>query len=84
MKEILGIVAILLTLIAVIPYIRDILLNKIKPHAFSWFIWGLVTLIIFAAEISSFFYSKIFEFVHRLIFRYYLRHHQEFLEIDYF
>ncbi|MCU6711451.1 TDP-N-acetylfucosamine:lipid II N-acetylfucosaminyltransferase [Paenibacillus sp. J5C_2022] len=43
-KELLAIAATLLTYIGFIPYIRSILLGKIKPHIFSWIIWGAGTL----------------------------------------
>jgi hypothetical protein len=52
-KQSLGIIAIFLTFIGSAPYIRAILLNKIKPHIFTWIIWGITTLIVFIAQIYS-------------------------------
>jgi hypothetical protein len=52
-KGILGIIAIFLTFIAFVPYVRDILLDKVRPHVFSWVIWGIVTFIIFLAQLSD-------------------------------
>lgn len=52
-KNITGATAIALTFIAYIPYFRDILNGKTKPHVFSWFIWGIVTFIIYALQTSA-------------------------------
>lgn len=52
-KEYFGIIAVILTFIGVAPYIRVILLNKIRPHAFTWVIWGVSTLIVFSAQVFS-------------------------------
>lgn len=34
-------------------YIRGIIQGKVKPHAFSWFVWGLLTAIAFSAQIAD-------------------------------
>ena len=52
-KEVLSVIAIALTFIAFIPYIRSILQGKTKPHAFSWIIWASVTFIIFLAQLAD-------------------------------
>jgi hypothetical protein len=52
-KVIISIVAIVLTFIGYTPYIRDIFKGKTKPHVFSWFIWTIVTGIIFALQVSA-------------------------------
>lgn len=52
-KEVLSAIAIALTFIAFIPYIRSILQEKIKPHAFSWIIWAAVTFIVFLAQLAD-------------------------------
>jgi hypothetical protein len=52
-KEILSAVAILLTFIAFLPYIRSVLKDEIKPHVFSWIIWGSTTFIVFIAQLSD-------------------------------
>jgi hypothetical protein len=53
LKASLSAVAIALTLVAFIPYIRSILRNEIKPHIFSWVIWGSTTFIVFIAQLES-------------------------------
>lgn len=53
MKEIVGVVAVVLTFIGYVPYIRDTVRGKTKPHIYTWFIWGLVTAIAFGLQISD-------------------------------
>jgi len=52
-KGILSAVAIALTLIAFFPYIRSIILNRIRPHVFSWVIWGTTTFVVFLAQLED-------------------------------
>jgi hypothetical protein len=40
-KELLSAVAIALTFALFVPYVRGILRGDLKPHVFSWVIWGL-------------------------------------------
>ncbi|TSC86459.1 MAG: hypothetical protein G01um10148_445 [Parcubacteria group bacterium Gr01-1014_8] len=46
-----GIVATTIGLISYIPYFRDIFRGTTKPHPFSWFAWGTITAVAFAAQI---------------------------------
>jgi hypothetical protein len=52
MKEAFGVIAVLLGFIAYAPYLRDILAKKTTPHPYSWFIWGLTSILIFALQIT--------------------------------
>lgn len=52
-KETLSAIAIALTFIAFIPYIRSIRLGRTKPHVFSWVIWGSTTFIVFLAQLAD-------------------------------
>lgn len=52
-KEILGAVATMIALISYVPYLRDVLANKTKPHMFTWLIWGTLTLVAFLGQISG-------------------------------
>ena len=52
-KESLSAVAIILTIIAFLPYIHSIFKGKTKPHVFSWIIWGSSTFIIFLAQLAD-------------------------------
>ena len=46
-------VAIALTFVAFVPYIRSILTGATKPHVFSWVIWGTTTVIVFFAQLEA-------------------------------
>lgn len=52
-KELLGTIAVILTFVGYVPYVRDILKGKTHPHIYSWFLWGLITIIIFALQMSD-------------------------------
>ncbi len=53
MKEILSLIAIALTFIALLPYIYSIQKGETKPHVFSWIIWGSTTFIVFLAQLAD-------------------------------
>ena len=52
-KEFFSAVAIALTFIAFLPYIRSIQQGKTKPHVFSWVIWGSTTFVVFLAQLAD-------------------------------
>lgn len=52
-KNAISIFAIALAFLAYIPYIKDILSGKTRPHAYSWFLWGLLGLIVFALQVKG-------------------------------
>jgi hypothetical protein len=51
LKTIFGLLAVVLTFVGYIPYIVDTIKGKTKPHLYSWFLWSLVTFIIFALQV---------------------------------
>lgn len=53
LKTALGVVAVLMTVWAHIPYLRHTLNGSNKPHVFTWVIWTLLTGIAFAAQVSE-------------------------------
>lgn len=53
MKEIIGVIATALTFVAYVPYYRDILRGKTRPHMYSWSLWGLLTILIVALQIKG-------------------------------
>lgn len=52
-KELLSALAIAITFMAFLPYIRSILKNTTRPHVFSWVIWGSTTFIVFLAQLED-------------------------------
>ena len=52
-KYLIGVIAVLLTFVGYVPYIRDTIKGKTKPHVYSWFLWGFVTIIAFALQVSG-------------------------------
>ncbi|MCW7493873.1 hypothetical protein ND861_14855 [Leptospira sp. 2 VSF19] len=52
-RSILTCVAIFLTFYAYVPYIRGIRKGSVRPHVFSWIIWGVTTFIVFFAQVAG-------------------------------
>jgi hypothetical protein len=53
MKELLALGATALIVIAYLPYIRDVLKKKTRPHPYSWFVSGSLTLIACGLQVSK-------------------------------
>lgn len=53
MKAFLGMLAVALTFLAFLPYIRSISQGKTKPHVFSWIIWSSLTFVVFLAQLAD-------------------------------
>jgi hypothetical protein len=51
--KLFGALSAAIQLLCFLPYIRDIFRQKVKPHAFTWLIWGIMSVIIFAIQISE-------------------------------
>lgn len=47
------VIAVVLTILAYIPYVRGVSAGKVQPHVFSWIIWGITTCIVFFAQLVS-------------------------------
>jgi hypothetical protein len=52
-KNIIGIIAVLLTFFGYVPYIRDTVKGKTTPHVFTWFLWSSISGIAFALQLSD-------------------------------
>ena len=52
-KELFSTAAIVLTFMMFAGYIRQIHSGRIKPHVFSWVIWGIGTLTVFFAQLAG-------------------------------
>lgn len=49
----LGAAATLLVLLGFIPYFRELIRGRTKPHAFSWFLWGILNGVAFFASLAK-------------------------------
>jgi hypothetical protein len=52
-REVLGGIAVALGLFGYFFYVRGILQGKVKPHAFTWFVWGILTAIASLAQAAD-------------------------------
>lgn len=52
-KIVFGIISIIVALIGYIFYFRDVFKAKTKPHAFSWLVWAVLSIISFAAQVTK-------------------------------
>ncbi len=50
-KEAFSVISILFTLAGFYPYVRGTLSGVVRPHVFSWVIWAITTLVVFAAQL---------------------------------
>lgn len=53
LKLIFSIAAIILTMAAFVPYLYSILKGQLRPHVFSWVIWGTTTVIVALAQYQA-------------------------------
>jgi hypothetical protein len=53
MKETIAIIASLLAVVGNVPYLRDILRKKVKPHPYTWLVWSIVSCIIFFGQVAK-------------------------------
>lgn len=53
MKLSFALVAAILAIIGNVPYLRDILKKKTKPHTYSWLVWTLVSGITFFGQLAK-------------------------------
>ncbi len=53
MKELIAIIAALLAIVGNVPYLRDIVNKKIQPHAYTWFVWSIVSMITFFGQVAK-------------------------------
>ena len=51
--EILVVIASVFALIGNIPYLIDVLRKKVQPHPYTWFVWTLVSGIVFFGQVAK-------------------------------
>ncbi|MCC6954484.1 MAG: hypothetical protein IT290_10225 [Deltaproteobacteria bacterium] len=50
-KVALGVTAVVIGLASYVPYLQNIINGRARPHAFSWLVWGLLTVVSFAGQV---------------------------------
>lgn len=53
MKVSLAVIAALLAVAGNLPYLWDILKERVKPHPYTWFVWSLVSGIVFFGQVAK-------------------------------
>lgn len=49
----LVVIASLLALVGNIPYLRDVIKGKVQPHPYTWFVWTLVSCVVFFGQVAK-------------------------------
>ncbi len=52
-REILVVGASLLAVVGNIPYLIDVVKNKVKPHPYTWFVWSIVSCVVFFGQVAK-------------------------------
>ena len=52
-KTILGILSVVVNFIGYIPYFKDVLQHRTKPHIFTWLVWSVLASIGFAVQLTN-------------------------------
>lgn len=53
MKETLAIIASVLAVVGNVPYLIDVFKRRVEPHAYTWFVWSIVSCVIFFGQIAK-------------------------------
>jgi hypothetical protein len=53
MKTTIAIIAALLAIIGNVPYLRDIIRKRVKPHPYTWLVWSIVSCIVFFGQLAK-------------------------------
>jgi hypothetical protein len=51
LKNMFGLLSLVLSVVSYVPYARSIFVANTKPHAFTWLVWGAVMAIAFVAQL---------------------------------
>ncbi len=53
MKMTIAIAASLLAIVGNLPYLRDIIRQRVKPHPYTWLVWSIVSCIVFFGQVAK-------------------------------
>src|SRR6478672_7145441 len=48
-----GLLAGVATVLAIVPYVRDVLRGTTRPHRGSWLIWTVLSIVVFASQLAD-------------------------------
>lgn len=51
MQQILVVIAAIIAVIGNVPYLRDVITNKIQPHPYTWLMWSIVSAVTFFGQV---------------------------------
>lgn len=52
-KETIAIIAAILAVVGNVPYLRDVLRKKVKPHPYTWLVWSIVSAVTFFGQVAK-------------------------------
>lgn len=52
-KNVLGYIAVTIQVLSYLIYFNGLYKGKTKPHAFSWFVWGVINVVAFTAVLTA-------------------------------
>ncbi len=52
-KEFIATVAALLAIVGNVPYMRDVVRGRVKPHPYTWFVWTIVSAVVFFGQVAK-------------------------------
>ncbi len=53
MKLTIALIAAALAVVGNIPYLRDVIRGKTEPHAYTWFVWSIVSAVTFFGQLAK-------------------------------
>jgi hypothetical protein len=53
LKETIAIIAAVLAIAGNVPYVVDVLKGRVQPHAYTWFVWTIVSVIVFFGQLAK-------------------------------
>lgn len=53
MKEEFAIIAALLAIAGNVPYLIEIVKGRVQPHAYTWFVWSIVSGVVFFGQVAK-------------------------------
>lgn len=51
MKELLAGIAVVLAIVGNVGYLRDVILDKVRPHPYTWLVWSIVSMVTFFGQL---------------------------------